>query len=267
MLWGSLPRQADLGSVPFLVDAFAMIRSIRYACLASLVACATAPFVRAEPAPDPVPASWELKFDPSPMTRIQVDTGSGPRTYWYMLYTVTNNTGQDVEFMPEIVRVSEIESELPAEKVADRPAEAPTIRVEPSMVGLDSRIYQAIAQRHARTHPFLVTPVEAIGRLLQGKDNARSSVAVFKDLDPRVSRFTIYFGGLSGERKALPNPSFDARRAAAEQKSDGSSTGEEKTLKLFVLRKTLAIPFTLPGDVRTRPRAEPALGRMTWVMR
>lgn len=242
-----------------------MMRSIRYFCLASL-AVAAAP-VRAEPEPDLAPASWELKLEPSPMMRIQVDTGNGPKTYWYMLYTVTNNTGQDVDFMPEIVRVSEIENELTAEKAMERPDAAPSIMVEPSIVGLDSRIYQAIARRHARTHAFMVTPVQAIGRLLQGKDNARSSVAVFPELDPRVSRFTLYFGGLSGERKAVANPSYDARRATQGEKSNGRSADDESNAKLFVLRKTLAIPFTLPGDARTRPTAEPVLGRMTWVMR
>lgn len=221
----------------------------------------------ATPEPSAVPVAWELKLDPTGPMRIQVDTGSGPRMYWYMLYTVRNETGEDVDFNPEIVRVSESESELPADKIVANPTNAPTVTVQPAIVGLDDRIFKAIAQRHAKTHPFLVTPVDAIGRLLQGSDNARTSVAVFPELDPRVNKFTIYFSGLSGERIVRQNPSFDAHKSAAGSKSNGHDPENETNPKLFVLRKTLAIPYTLPGDLRTRANATPVLGRMTWVMR
>ena len=232
-------------------------------CAAAIAVLSTN--AQATPEPNPVPVAWELSLEPSPLMRIQVDTGSGPKIYWYMLYTVTNNTGQDIDFHPEIVRVNEIESELAVEKISERPDQAPTVCVDPAIVGLNNQVYKAIAERHARTHPFLVTPVNAIGRLLQGKDNARTSVAVFPDLDPRVSRFTIYFGGLSGEKVTRPNPSYDSSRAAQGSKSNGH--GDDENPKLFVLRKTLSIPYTLPGDVRTRQNAQPVLGRMTWVMR
>lgn len=212
---------------------------------------------RAEPEPNPVPSSWELTLQPSVPTRIQVDG----KIYWYFIYTVTNNTGQDVDFHPEIVRVNEIENELTAEQAVAKPEQAPKVNVDPAIVGVPTRLFKTIADQHANTHPFLVTPVKAIDRLLQGKDNAITSVAVFSDLDPRVSKFTIYFGGLSGERITRPNPTYDSRKASAA----GGSGGE--TPKLFVLRKTLAMPYTLPGDVATRRNATPVLGRMTWVMR
>jgi len=215
------------------------------------------PAARAEPQPNATPTAWELSLQPVPLTRIVVDSGKGPATYWYMLYTVTNNTGQDVDFHPEIVRVSEIENETPEDKAVARPETAPKILAEPAIVGVDSRVFKAIAERHAKTHPFLVTPVKAIDRLLQGKDNARTSVAVFNDLDPRISKFTVYFGGLSGERMTKVNPTYDPRR----------TSDDKENSKLFVLQKTLAMPYTLPGDVRTRGAATPILGKMNWVMR
>lgn len=220
----------------------------------------------ATPEPSAIPVAWELKLDPTQPMRIQVDTGSGKKTYWYLLYTVKNETGEDIDFHPEIVRVNEMDSEVPADKVSENPAAAPKVTVDPSIVGLDARIFKAIAQRHAKTHPFLVTPVEAIGRLLQGSDNARTSVAVFPELDPRVNKFTIFFGGLSGERITRPNPAYEARTGAADQ-SNGHGADDDVNPKLFVLRKTLAMPYTLPGDPRTRVNATPVLGRMTWVMR
>lgn len=237
---------------------------LRHTILCAIVVAAVGLSARATPEPNPIPSAWELSLEPSLPMRINVDG----RDYWYMLYTVTNNTGQDIDFLPEIVRVNEIDTELPEEKVSQQPTAAPTVTVDPAIVGVSARVYQAIAQRHAKTHPFLVTPVQAIGRLLQGRDNARSSVAVFPALDPRVSNFTFYFGGLSGEKIIRPNPAYDATKAASRGgQSNGHGGDDESNPKLFVLRKTLAIPYTLPGDVRTRANAQPVLGRMTWVMR
>ncbi|MFQ5430731.1 MAG: hypothetical protein ACE5E1_10510 [Phycisphaerae bacterium] len=196
--------------------------------------------------------------------RVQVDFGSGPKTFWYMLYTVTNHTGEDIDFNPEIVRVAEIESELPADQILSAPDRAPKLSVEPAIVGLHPKIFAAIQQRHAKTHPFLVKPVDAIRKLRQGKDNALSSVAVFKDLDLRASKFTIYFGGLSGERIRKPNPAYNPRLHAGDQQKKPDAASNPR---FFILRKTLAIPYTLPGDLKTRRTATPKLGRMTWVMR
>ncbi len=232
------------------------------AILALALTAAAAPWSAravATPEPSPAPVSWELSLDPTLPQRITVDAGNGPRTYWYFLYTVVNNTGNDVDFHPEIVRTEEIATELPAEQALALPDQAPRITVTPAIVGLHASIYDAIATRHARTHPFLVRPVDAITRLKQGKDNALTSVAVFPEMDIKVSRFTIYFGGLSGEQMIKPNPAYDPARDAA--------AGEDENPRVFVLRKTLMIPYTLPGDINTRRSAAPQLGRMDWVMR
>lgn len=238
-----------------------MRNPLRIVCgLTATLVLTSFPPLRAEPAPSPIPTAWELTLQPATPTRIQADG----RTYWYMLYTVINNTGQDVDFHPDIVRVNEIESELTAEQAAAQPDQAPKVTIDPAIVGVPTRVYQAIANQHARTHPFLVTPVKAISRLLQGKDNAITSVAVFPDLNPRVSKFTIYFGGLSGEKIAKPNPVYSSRSSTADA---GTASNDEANPKLFVLRKTLAMPYTVPGDASTRRTAAPVLGRMTWVMR
>ncbi len=223
--------------------------------------------VQAAPEPSAAPESWELSLEPSPPTRIQVKLGSGVRTYWYILYTVTNNSFEDVDFHPEIARVAEIESEVPADLAASMPDKAARISVEPAIVGLHPKVFAAIKKRHAKTHPFLAEPVKAITRLRVGKDNALTSVLVFPDLNPRVSKFTVYFGGLSGERIIKRNPSYRSIPATDGRKGATSGGAEEKNPKFFVLRKTLAMPYTLPGDERTRRSATPVLGRMGWVMR
>jgi len=232
------------------------------ATLISLTLAMTA--ARATPEPSPTPESWELKLEPAPPMRIQVGSGSSRAVYWYMLYKVSNHTGEDREFHPEAVRVCEIASELPADQAATKPAEASKITVDPAIVGVPTPVFNAIKKLHAKTHPFLVQPYDAISKLRQGDDNAITSVLVFKALDPRVSKFTLYFGGLSGETKTLPNPAYNPKLVV---KTNRSGVEKDANPKYFFLRKTLAMPYTLPGDPNTRRHATPALGRMKWVMR
>jgi len=234
------------------------------AILVTTTLLVAAAVTRGEPEPSPSPTKWELTFKPSEMQRITASDRSGhQRTYWYFIYRVSNNTGQDVDFLPAIERVSEIDTEVPADQADKSPQAASKLIVDPAITGIDPAVYKAIKQRHARTYPLLVSPVDVIGRIRQGLDNSRDSVAVFPELDPRASRFTIYVGGLSGERITRPNPMY--------KKPPGDSkpvaVDESKNSPVFVLQKTLALPYTLPGDVNTRRVATPALGRPTWVMR
>jgi hypothetical protein len=239
-----------------------------YGAVGLALFAATTKAAAEEPKPSPTPISWELTFKPAPLERIQVDLGKGPETFWYMIYTVINNTGQDVDFFPEVVRVSEVDSGASQAVAQGKPAEGLGMIIDPALVGGHPKIYEAVKQLYGKTRPFMVSPVEAIGRLLQGKDNARTSVLIFPDLDPRVTKFTIYFGGLSGEKASIPNPKYDPRRATAkEKKADDKPADDKDNPQYFVLRKTLAMPYTLPGDSKTRRSAAPAAGPLSWVMR
>lgn len=233
--------------------------------LMTLMVCSAVP-ASGEPKPSPTPIAWELKFKSQELARIDVDTGKGVQTFWYMLYTVTNQTGEDVDFNPEVVRVSEIdEASSPAQPSAA--GSGPALLVEEAVVGVHPKVFEAIKKLYAKTQPFLISPVEAIGKLRQGADNALTSVVVFPALDPRVSKFTIYFSGLSGERITMPNPSYDPKRPSAEGKPVGQQMLAPENPKFFVLRKTLAMPFVLPGDAASKRHAKPVMGQLGWVMR
>ncbi len=212
--------------------------------------------------PSPTPVHWELQVKSTTPMRINADG----RNYWYFIYTVVNNTGEDVPFHPDIVRANEINTETPDEVALKSTQGTASLTIDPAIVGPNMRLYDAIRTRHAKTHPLLVTPVNAIGTLKQGADNAVTSVAIFPDMDSKVSRFTIYFGGLSGERIIRPNPLYDAKAAAA-AKARGAKDDDPALQRVFVLQKTLSMPYTLPGDVSTRQAATPVLGKMEWVMR
>lgn len=194
------------------------------------------------PKPSIVATAWELDFKFRDIRRITLDVpGQGRRTYWYMVYTVTNDTGRDVAFHPECTLVTD------------------QLKAYSSEVGVHPAVIKAIKARYENTYPWLEHPREPVGKLLQGKDNARDTIAVWPDFAPKTSEFTIYVGGLSGEVTTVPNPMFVR-----------GTSDPKKVPEKFVLRKTLYIQYALPTDPASRNRTDPARsGRppIGWVMR
>ena len=194
----------------------------------------------AAPVPSLAPKSWDLDFEFFDPARIEVvlPGDDRPTVYWYLIYTVTNNSGREVLFYPQFDLVTD------------------TLRVVHGGDNVSPTVFDAVKKLHAKMHPFLAEPLKVGGKLLQGTDNARTSVALFRDFDPQASKFTIFVGGLSGEIARVPNPAFDS--AAGESESNPA---------FFTLRKTLAIPYDLPGDPYTRRASVPVRGTREWVMR
>ena len=60
------------------------------------------PMAAAFPKPSIYPISWQIKFEHSKPKRIVVTTpGTNvPLAYWYMTYSVTNDTDQEQSFLP-----------------------------------------------------------------------------------------------------------------------------------------------------------------------
>lgn len=192
----------------------------------------------AAPQADLISTSWQLDFnfhDPQRIT-VNVPGDSGPTTYWYVLFQVVNNTGGDVEFFPSFDLVTD------------------TLQVVKGGDGVPTQVYEAIAGRHRSEYPFFLPPAKITGPLLQGEANSRASAAVFRTFDPSAASFTVYVAGLSGEVTRLSPP---IRQSAVKGVDDAT----------FVVRRTLAIAYDLPGDVATRPFATPARRSRTWVMR
>jgi hypothetical protein len=183
---------------------------------------------------------WKLDFAFEDPARISITLPGDvePTTYWYMLYTVTNSTERDIAFFPTFDLVTET---LDVVKGGDA--------VSPRVVG-------AIRALHRKRYPFLVDPMKVSGPLRQGVDNARTSVAVFRNFDPDANRFTVFVAGLSGEIERVPNPTFDRDKPVSDSNSP-----------FFLFRKTLAIEYDLPGDQRTRREAVPQRTNQEWVMR
>lgn len=220
---------------------------------AGMVAFAqTTPPVGVGPEPSPIPISWELDFKFLDLRRLEVQLpGSPPETYWYLVYTVTNTSDRSQHFFPMFSIVTE------------------DLKTIESDMGISPLVFQTIKERHKLTHPDLVHPTQAIGDLKSGEDNARESVAIWRQFDLKVNNISVFVAGLSGEKRFVRNPRYDGSKPEATviTGTDGKQVEHATNPKFFVLRKTLEIPYSLPGSPQTRELGEPQRGKIRWLMR
>ena len=150
---------------------------------AGAFACPWPATTHAAPKPSVTPKSWQVDITFHDPQRIAVQHPGDPEptVYWYVLFTVTNNSNRDVPFYPTFDIVTD---DLSVIEGGDS--------ISPS-------VYDAIAARHRKGYPFFLPPSRIYGTLLQGEDNARISAIAFRRPDPKVNQFTLYIGGLSGE--------------------------------------------------------------------
>jgi len=205
------------------------------------------------PEPSPNPVSWEFKFQFTDPQRIEVflpDRGQ-TRTYWYMLYTVTNPGDRTQHFFPLFQLVTD------------------DLQVIDTDLGISPLVFAAIRERHALTHRYLISPTEVIGDLKTGDDNAKESVAIWRQIDLNVDNFKIYVTGLSGESRFVRNPVYDPDQPETTQVTgdDGRTSEVVVNPKFFTLRKTLEIRYTLPGSPERRYLANARRTGLRWVMR
>ena len=198
----------------------------------------------AAPQPSDARIAWEIDIDYKPPQPIMVKIPgrSKPQLFWYIPYTVTNRSGKDRLFVPEIVLYTNTGQVLRAGE------------------GVNTVVYQTIKRLH--NNPLLYDMVGITGKLLQGEDNARDGVAIFRDFDPKGASFEIFFGGLSGEiaLTRLPRPIM-----VKEIGPGGKQIMVEKDT--ITLVKTLKLKYTLGTEARDRPNAKVRLLRKGWVMR
>ncbi len=208
--------------------------------LGLLLSPAEIPVAGTQPEPSLAPTAWQLKFRYADPQRISVVVPGAkqPVVYWYMLYRIENQTDQEVDFYPKFELVTD------------------TLQVIPSEIKVSPEAFRAIQRRSAQ--PLLVPPEQALGRILRGEDRARYSVAIWRNVDPKARAMTVYVSGLSGEMVRTKNPVFDE-----------SKPETDTNRRYFVLRKTLAIPYKLPGGQSLREAALPErlIGEEKWIMR
>jgi hypothetical protein len=225
------------------------MQSVRFLAWFTLAATAAVlvanhPAHTAVPAPSDAATDWQLDitYDAPRPIRITLPGERGSRLYWYMTFTVTNNTGEDRPFIPEVTLYTD------------------TGQIVRGGKDVNPFVYQTIKKIH--NNPLLGDMVSISGKILQGQDNAKDGMVVFHDFDPQAGGFNIFFGGLSGETTVveLPRPVPVTTIAP-----DGSDRVVEK--QQIVLAKTLALRYALGVQAANRINASPTLISEEWIMR
>lgn len=198
------------------------------ACLAPLVAT---PHAGGAPEPNPVPLRWEFDFRPDAFRLVKLEVaGEGPVWFGFLTYRVSNHSGQDRMLAP-LFELATDEGHV-VRSGRDVPPEI-TARI---MGMLDD--------------PLLQDQLGIVSTLLQGIENSRRGVVIWRLPDTRIDEFTIFGAGFSGESESfiVPDP----------------ETGEAVR---HVLRKTRMLRYALPGEVTRRSSPTPELVEARWILR
>ena len=235
--------------------------SAKNCLIALLVTAAVTAWPMAQPAyaaPQPglvAPAgTWQLDFelhgDPRQIT-ITLPGSSEPTTCWYLLYTITNKTGQDIVFYPQFELFTD------------------TFKLYRAGVNVRRPVFEAIRSRYAGTIPLLepasmITGQAGLGQakgILQGSDNARDSVAIFGDFDPNAAVVKLFVAGLSNETIKVTMP---ANVSCPDDTYADTNTRNEQQ---FLLRKTLMLEYQVVGDIYQPGNRVLLYRNRSWVMR
>lgn len=194
--------------------------------------CVAAP----EPAIVPAPGQWTLDMEFTHPQQITLPLASDkkPAKFWYIIITLTNNTGNDVDFYPKCDLMTDSFQIIPAGKF-----------VSPSL-------FSQIKKRHKSRYPFLEPLNHAGSKILQGEDNARDIAVVWPDFDMQANSLKLFITGLSNETAAVNHPISKGQMG--------------EPLQIF-LRKTLELDYSLRGDQALRSSASFTFQTKRWIMR
>lgn len=195
-----------------------MIRHLLLALVA--VVLLSADYAGAFPKPSPYPVAWQLTFTSIKPQRIVITPpgATTPQAYWYIPYSVINNSRDEQEFLPVFEMMTQDGKVIRSDKDI------------PDSVLAEIRVREK--------NPDLLSALKAAGTLRVGIDQAKMAVAVWKEPQVMMGQFKIFVGGLSGENvvltdengKTVENTDANGKKAPA------------------VVRKTLQLTYKLLGD-------------------
>ena len=210
--------------------------------LASLLAASTSHADDRFPEPSSYPLSWQLDFTHSLPKRVVVEVPgqNTPVAYWYITYTVTNNSDREQTFLPGF------------DLLADDG------RVIKGNFNIPQETFNSIRarERNKRLEP----DTSITGKLRLGPAEARDGVAIWPEPMARMGHFSIFVSGLSGEAVTMKyvDGHYQHVTDAAELKN---------SKELVVLRKTLQLNFFIRGDEVYPGEDEVNQAAETWIMR
>ena len=202
-------------------------------CLSSIMIFSGLAFAAPEPSIVDKPGDWTLNVRYDQPQQIVLE-GAQKQRFWYIILTLTNKSGKDVDFYPECTLVTDTLSTVPAEK------------------GVSAVLFDRLKTRHKSKYPLLELLENAGNKILQGADNAKDIVIIWPDFDPKAKSIDIFIAGLSNQTVAVDHPT--------KKDADG------KPVKIF-LRKTLQLTYTISGDPAFRSDQKLKFVEKRWVMR
>ena len=140
----------------------------------------------AAPEPSIVPISWELNFRHGDLERLITPVNGKNQTFWFMRYTIINNSGKDILFTPDFEICTD------------------SGQVQTAFKDVPNSVVAKIKSMYKNTS--LLGPNEILGKLLQGEDNAKDGIVVFSNIDPDARNYQVFIAGLSGETAEVDNP-------------------------------------------------------------
>lgn len=201
----------------------------------AILAAMIGAFCFAAPAPSLAPAAgiWTLDVQFAQPLTLSMKIGDKAEKYWYTVLTLTNNTGEDVSFIPK------------CELMTD------TWQVTQSDTGIVKPVYDRIKLINQGRYPFLQTLDEAPARILEGEDNKVDVLVVWKDFDKNAKSVKMFFAGLSNETSVVNIP-------------DKKNPDE---MRKIILKKSLSLEYNIPGDSKKRSAQQLEFSKRGWVMR
>lgn len=181
------------------------------------------------PEPSIYPIKWQLDFKHGLPKRVVVNDVA----YWYLTYTVTNDTGQEQIWAPKFDMMTSDGTIVHSDR--DIPAE------------VFDHIFSIEKNR------FLQSSNKVSGILHQGPDQAKDGVAIWKEPMPRMGNFKLFVGNLSGEYVILTD--------------DDGKTTKDPDGQPVIVRKTLELDYVVYGDEFYPQRHEVHELGQKWVMR
>jgi hypothetical protein len=211
---------------------------------AALVALSVSLHAWSAPKVDNVVRTWELEIDLEQPQAIQltIPGEKEPQTFWFIRYTVTNHTDEDRVFVPDFVLYTDTGETIRAQK-----------DVPPA-------VFTAIKETY--NDPLLRDETSMTGKLLQGEDNAKKGVAVFRNFDPKAGAIDVFVGNLTGEKMEVDLP-----QPITTIEVDRKGNKVEVTKDKIVLSKTLDLKYAFPKDPSARKADKLTLSGQTWVLR
>jgi hypothetical protein len=207
-----------------------------YLFLAIIFAASAVALCAPEPIRAKLPSIWTLDvtFEHPQQVAVQLAGDSKPTRFWYMILTLTNQTGRDVSFYPDIWLVTDTFQSVQASTKARE------------------KVFDRIREIHKGRYPFL-EPFEFVdNKILQGSDNAVDLAVIFPDFDTQAKHISIFIGGLSNETAVVNSPT--------EKDENGNP------IKV-VLHKMLELQYDIPGDPALRNCQKLDFTGSRWVMR